>query len=98
MRLERHSTPTSFTHHSYFQSLLSLTSPPLPLPLRFPPPDVLLVTSLRDGMNLVSYEFVACQNAKTGVLILSEVRRSKRGEGRGGEGRGMEWQVWRTES
>lgn len=35
--------------------------------------DVLLVTSLRDGMNLVSYEFVACQNEKKGVLVLSEV-------------------------
>ncbi|KAK8949391.1 Alpha,alpha-trehalose-phosphate synthase [UDP-forming] 1 [Platanthera zijinensis] len=34
--------------------------------------DVALVTSLRDGMNLVSYEFVACQGAKKGVLILSE--------------------------
>ena len=32
-----------------------------------------LVTSLRDGMNLVSYEFVACQDLKKGVLILSEV-------------------------
>lgn len=35
--------------------------------------DVALVTSLRDGMNLVSYEFIACQNFKKGVLILSEV-------------------------
>ncbi|MCO5558803.1 hypothetical protein L7F22_012390 [Adiantum nelumboides] len=35
--------------------------------------DVALVTSLRDGMNLVSYEFVACQNRKKGVLILSEL-------------------------
>ena len=35
--------------------------------------DVALVTSLRDGMNLVSYEFVACQDKKKGVLILSEV-------------------------
>ncbi|OMO92589.1 Glycosyl transferase, family 20 [Corchorus olitorius] len=34
--------------------------------------DVALVASLRDGMNLVSYEFVACQEAKKGVLILSE--------------------------
>lgn len=34
--------------------------------------DVALVTSLRDGMNLVSYEFVACQAEKKGVLILSE--------------------------
>lgn len=32
-----------------------------------------LVTSLRDGMNLVSYEYVACQGSKKGVLILSEV-------------------------
>uniref|UniRef100_A0A3Q7F4F9 Uncharacterized protein n=1 Tax=Solanum lycopersicum TaxID=4081 RepID=A0A3Q7F4F9_SOLLC len=34
--------------------------------------NVALVTSLRDGMNLVSYEFVACQASKKGVLILSE--------------------------
>lgn len=37
--------------------------------------DVAIVTSLRDGMNLVSYEFVACQEEKKGVLILSEVRK-----------------------
>ncbi|KAJ6367916.1 hypothetical protein OIU78_000481 [Salix suchowensis] len=36
--------------------------------------DVALITSLRDGMNLVSYEFVACQASKKGVLILSEVQ------------------------
>ncbi|KAF5197059.1 Alpha,alpha-trehalose-phosphate synthase [UDP-forming], partial [Thalictrum thalictroides] len=34
--------------------------------------DVALVTSLRDGMNLVSYEFVASQDSKKGVLILSK--------------------------
>lgn len=34
--------------------------------------DVALVTSLRDGMNLVSYEYVACQRDNAGVLILSE--------------------------
>ncbi|KAK6946615.1 Glycosyl transferase, family 20 [Dillenia turbinata] len=33
---------------------------------------IFLVTSLPDGMNLVSYEFVECQDAKKGVLILSE--------------------------
>lgn len=38
--------------------------------------DVMLVTSLRDGMNLVSYEFIACQEAKKGVLVLSEVNKS----------------------
>ncbi|XP_059439658.1 alpha,alpha-trehalose-phosphate synthase [UDP-forming] 1-like [Corylus avellana] len=40
--------------------------------------DVALVTSLRDGMNLVSYEFVACQASNKGVLILSEKRRGQR--------------------
>ena len=36
--------------------------------------DVCLVTSLRDGMNLVAKEFVVCQSAGqgTGVLVLSE--------------------------
>lgn len=34
--------------------------------------DVCVVTSTRDGMNLVSYEFIACQSSKKGVLILSE--------------------------
>jgi trehalose-6-phosphate synthase len=34
--------------------------------------DVCLVTSTRDGMNLVSYEFIASQERKKGVLILSE--------------------------
>ncbi|CAK0785345.1 Trehalose-6-P synthase/phosphatase complex synthase subunit [Coccomyxa viridis] len=34
--------------------------------------DIALVTSLRDGMNLVSYEYVACQSDNAGVLVLSE--------------------------
>ena len=34
--------------------------------------DVALITSLRDGMNLVSYEYVACQSDNAGVLVLSE--------------------------
>lgn len=34
--------------------------------------DVLAVTSLRDGMNLVSKEYVACRLDDTGVLVLSE--------------------------
>jgi trehalose 6-phosphate synthase/phosphatase len=34
--------------------------------------DVCINTSLRDGMNLVSYEYIACQQDKAGVLILSE--------------------------
>ncbi|GKC27829.1 G-type lectin S-receptor-like serine/threonine-protein kinase [Tanacetum coccineum] len=39
--------------------------------------DVALITSLRDGMNLVTYEFVACQASQKGVLILSEVVRCR---------------------
>ncbi len=34
--------------------------------------DVMLVTPLRDGMNLVAKEYVACRAANDGVLILSE--------------------------
>ena len=34
--------------------------------------DVLLVTPLRDGMNLVAKEYVACRTEDTGVLVLSE--------------------------
>jgi alpha,alpha-trehalose-phosphate synthase [UDP-forming] len=34
--------------------------------------DVMLVTSLRDGMNLVAKEYVACRDDETGALVLSE--------------------------
>ena len=34
--------------------------------------DVLLVTSLRDGMNLVAKEYVACRFDERGALVLSE--------------------------
>ena len=34
--------------------------------------DVMLVTSLRDGMNLVAKEYVACRDNDTGALVLSE--------------------------
>uniref|UniRef100_A0A0G4I9Q1 Uncharacterized protein n=1 Tax=Chromera velia CCMP2878 TaxID=1169474 RepID=A0A0G4I9Q1_9ALVE len=34
--------------------------------------DVALITSLRDGMNLVAFEYIACQEEKFGTLILSE--------------------------
>jgi len=35
--------------------------------------DVALITPLRDGMNLVAKEYVACQTEQKGVLILSEM-------------------------
>lgn len=34
--------------------------------------DLCLVTSTRDGMNLVSYEYIACQQERNGVMVLSE--------------------------
>ncbi|MCQ9369067.1 trehalose-6-phosphate synthase [Brevibacterium sp. 91QC2O2] len=34
--------------------------------------DVMLVTALRDGMNLVAKEYVACRTNNDGVLVLSE--------------------------
>jgi trehalose 6-phosphate synthase/phosphatase len=34
--------------------------------------DVMLVTPVRDGMNLVAKEFVACRSDENGVLVLSE--------------------------
>jgi trehalose 6-phosphate synthase/phosphatase len=34
--------------------------------------DVALITPLRDGMNLVAKEFIACQTRHNGVLVLSE--------------------------
>jgi trehalose 6-phosphate synthase/phosphatase len=35
--------------------------------------DIGLITPLRDGMNLVAKEFIACQHENKGVLILSEM-------------------------
>ena len=34
--------------------------------------DVAVMTSLRDGMNLSSYEYIMCQNTRKAVLVLSE--------------------------
>src|SRR5205823_1361415 len=34
--------------------------------------DVMIVTPLRDGMNLVAKEYVACRQADDGALVLSE--------------------------
>lgn len=55
--------PIHFMHRSIpFQELISL----------YAVSDVCLVSSTRDGMNLVSYEYIACQQEKKGSLILSE--------------------------
>lgn len=55
--------PIHFMHKSIpFDELISL----------YQISDVCLVSSTRDGMNLVSYEYIACQQENNGVLILSE--------------------------
>ncbi|KAI5793761.1 alpha,alpha-trehalose-phosphate synthase [Peziza echinospora] len=55
--------PIHFMHKSVnFEELLAL----------YAVSDVCLVTSTRDGMNLVSYEYIATQQKRHGVMILSE--------------------------
>lgn len=46
--------------------------PPAQLAALYIAADVMLVTSLADGMNLVSKEYVACRQHGTGRLVLSE--------------------------
>ncbi|HEY0078073.1 MAG TPA: bifunctional alpha,alpha-trehalose-phosphate synthase (UDP-forming)/trehalose-phosphatase [Pyrinomonadaceae bacterium] len=46
--------------------------PPKELTALYAAADMALVTPLRDGLNLVAKEYVACQSAGEGVLVLSE--------------------------
>ena len=56
-------TPIHFLHKSVtFDELVSL----------YTVSDVCVVSSTRDGMNLVSFEYIASQKKRKGVLILSE--------------------------
>ncbi|GAB2695019.1 alpha,alpha-trehalose-phosphate synthase (UDP-forming) [Thalassiella azotivora] len=52
-----------YLHHSYPRDEMAAL---------FQIADVLLVTSLRDGMNLVAKEYVAARHDERGVLVLSE--------------------------
>lgn len=55
--------PIHWMHQSFnFEELIAL----------YATSDVCLVSSTRDGMNLVSYEYIATQRNRHGVLILSE--------------------------
>ncbi|RPI18922.1 MAG: bifunctional alpha,alpha-trehalose-phosphate synthase (UDP-forming)/trehalose-phosphatase [Ignavibacteriae bacterium] len=47
--------------------------PFLPLSGIYSVSDIALITPLRDGMNLIAKEYMACRTDKTGVLILSEM-------------------------
>jgi len=52
-----------YLHHSY---------PPAEMAALYLAADVMLVTSLRDGMNLVAKEYIAARSDEQGVLVLSE--------------------------
>ncbi len=52
-----------YLHHSY---------PPDEMAALYLAADVMLVTALRDGMNLVAKEYVAARSDERGVLVLSE--------------------------
>ncbi|KAG0052006.1 Trehalose-6-P synthase/phosphatase complex synthase subunit [Gryganskiella cystojenkinii] len=55
--------PIHFLHKSVnFEELVAL----------YAVSDVCLISSTRDGMNLVSYEYICCQQDNHGVMILSE--------------------------
>ena len=56
-------TPVQYLHHSYGREEMAAL---------FLAADVMLVTSLRDGMNLVAKEYVASRYDERGVLVLSE--------------------------
>lgn len=56
-------TAIRYLHHSYpVEEMVAL----------YLAADVMLVTALRDGMNLVAKEYVAARKSGTGVLVLSE--------------------------
>ena len=64
----RFGTP-SWTPVRYFPEAL----PPADLAAIYRAADVMLVTSVRDGMNLVAKEFVSTREDEDGVLVLSEL-------------------------
>ncbi|MDJ0851672.1 MAG: trehalose-6-phosphate synthase [Myxococcota bacterium] len=57
-------SPIRYLHHAFSQEELAAL---------YRRADVGLVTPLRDGMNVVAKEFVACQVDEPGVLVLSEL-------------------------
>jgi trehalose 6-phosphate synthase len=57
------STPIHYLHQSYPREEMAAL---------YLAADVMLVTPLRDGMNLVAKEYVACRNDESGALVLSE--------------------------
>ncbi len=56
-------TPVVYLHQSYSREEMAAL---------YLAADVLVITALRDGMNLVAKEYVACRSDELGVLVLSE--------------------------
>ncbi|MGB3830089.1 MAG: trehalose-6-phosphate synthase [Ornithinimicrobium sp.] len=56
-------TPVHYLHHSYPREEMAAL---------YQAADVMLVTPLRDGMNLVAKEYVTCRHDLGGALVLSE--------------------------
>ncbi|MBS1616028.1 MAG: bifunctional alpha,alpha-trehalose-phosphate synthase (UDP-forming)/trehalose-phosphatase [Bacteroidetes bacterium] len=69
----RHATFDWLPIHHFYRSL-----PPEQLVAMYREADIAWVTPLRDGMNLVSKEFVACNSGRNGVLVLSEMAGASR--------------------
>jgi trehalose 6-phosphate synthase/phosphatase len=63
----QYGTPMSAPIHLLYRSVTPET-----LAALYRSADVMLVTPLRDGMNLVAKEYVACRTNQDGVLIISE--------------------------
>ncbi len=63
----QHSEPGRVAVH-YFRRSLSTEE----LAAYYMAADIMVVTPLRDGMNLVAKEYVCCRTAEDGVLVLSE--------------------------
>jgi trehalose 6-phosphate synthase len=55
-------TPVHYLHRSVKPELLSAL---------YAVSDVCIISSIRDGLNLVSYEYIACQEQKKGILMMS---------------------------
>ncbi|MDN5726055.1 MAG: trehalose-6-phosphate synthase [Propionibacteriales bacterium] len=55
--------PITYLHHSYPRSEMAAL---------YRAADIMVVTPLRDGMNLVAKEYVACRDGDNGALVLSE--------------------------
>ena len=64
------SLPGTFTYAPILYMYQTL--PPEKLCALYEVADACLISSIRDGLNMVSYEYVACQRKRKGVLVMSQ--------------------------